>query len=452
MAPIVMRAITQGTFDAFVKQGRETNAKVLSSLYAGIDADMMGGYSEPVHYIATAKNGKKVGIIPMLGPITKNGDMCSWGMRDYQNILSKLAKNESVVGVVIHFNNAPGGSHDGTPEISHNIHNYTKATLGFVDGYAASAHYWMASQTDHIMMNKLTDSEVGSIGSLIVYENIQNMIDKGEWPTTEIIRAPQSVNKARLNYIEPLTDEQRAELKLELKGVVKNFISDVKAGRGSRLSNDEEIFTGAMFGTDEAIRNGLADSKGSLQDAINKVAQLATSVPKSKSTSSPAKAQVINPMLKFTKLSALLGVAASLFTLGSEAEAKEVTISAEQSAALEAAEKALEDAEASAATLTAERDAQTTRIAELEKTVADQAGQITALEGEKTTLNATIADQKKQLEATPTGNKTTVIPDKGKESTASTDGSTENGNEAFLTSADRAAAQIRSSKKPQSTK
>jgi protease-4 len=285
MAPIIMRSIEQGTVDNFIQHNRKTNEKIISGFYAGIESEWSGEW--PDYRIAKASNGKKVAIITMIGAITKNGDMCSMGMRDHQNQLASIARSKDIAGVVIHFNNAPGGSHDGTPEISHLIANYTLPIVAFVDGMAASAHYYMASQTDHIMMNSLTDSEVGSIGSLIISENIQNMIEAGRWPNIEIIRAPQSHNKALFNYVEPLPKDVRKDLNEELRITVDGFIDAVRTGRGDALKEDKEMFTGKMYPTDQAIANGLADSKGTLRDAIN----IAAGVAKPASTSNNNKSK-----------------------------------------------------------------------------------------------------------------------------------------------------------------
>lgn len=289
MAPIIMRSIEQGAHEKFFEQNRQKHDVVINSFYAGMDADVVVDYDGvPAFRVAKASNGNKVAIITMMGAITKNGDACSYGMRDHQNQMAKIAKDKSISGLVIHINNGPGGSHDGTPEMAHMIANYGLPTVAFVDGMAASAHYFMASQADHIMMNSLTDSEVGSIGSLIVSENIQNMIEAGRWPNIEIIRAPQSVNKALFNYIEPLSKDVRKELNEDLRITVDGFIAAVKAGRGDALKEDKEMFTGKMYSTDKAIGNGLADSKGTLRDAIN-LAAGAASKPASTSNNNKSK-------------------------------------------------------------------------------------------------------------------------------------------------------------------
>lgn len=299
MAPIIMRSIEQGTHEKFFEQTRKKHDLVIKSFYAGVDADViLDDDGVPPFRIAKASNGKKVAIITMMGAITKNGDACSYGMRDHQNQMTKILKNPEIAGVVFHYNNAPGGSHDGTPEIAHSIFNYPLNNVGFVDGMAASAHYYMASQNKHVMMNSRTDSEVGSIGSLIVSENIQNLIESGRWPNIEIIRAPQSINKALFNYIEPLSKAVRAELNEDLRLGVDAFIADVKRGRGSRLKEDKEMFTGKMYTTDIAIEKGLADSKGTLQDAINLAASMPATKPASVSNNNKSKEDSMKKNIK----------------------------------------------------------------------------------------------------------------------------------------------------------
>lgn len=426
MAPIVLRSIERGSYDAFIKVNRDANDKVISSLYGGTDAEMVYGRDGlPPYYIAKAKGGEKVAIIPMLGAITKNGDACSYGMRDYQSVMAKVAADPTITAVVYHFNNAPGGSHDGTPEISHNIFNSTKPTLSFIDGMAASAHYYMASQTDHIMMNSLTDSEVGSIGSMVVSENIQNMVAAGNYPKIEIIRAPQSINKALFNHIEPLSQDVRDELNTELRDIVNTFISSVKKGREkmSSLSNTDEAFTGKMYHTKEAIAKGLADSKGSLQDAINMADKIAKGG-LSKRTSSPSRAQVIKTM-SFKSL-----LLSDIFGQSEKADQEQPTAEAHQASMLAADTKAAE-MEAENATLKAAATNQATKIAELEATVTGLNGQVTSLAAEKATLteaNATLATEKAalqtKLDAKPTGQATTIITDEGKEAKVNADGST----------------------------
>lgn len=446
MAPVVFRAITNGTFDAFTRQNRESAMKVFASYYAGMETEkVVEDYNEPSYYTATAKNGLKVAIVPLMGAITKNGDACSWGWRDYQNILSRIEKNPNIAGLVVHFNNTPGGSHDGTPEMASSLAKYTKPNLAFGDGYVASAHYYAASQMQHIMANKLTPTEFGSIGSLILWQNVQNMIEKGEYPQMEIIRAPQSTDKALENPIEPLTDELRAGLLEELRTLTKVFIADVKRGRGDKLTKDENVFTGKMYTTEEAIANGLADSKGTLQDAINKVAEMA----KQKSTSAPSKSGQVNSNMKFPKLSALFS---------GEAWSKAYSAFAEDHAPLEAAEKKVADMEASVTQLKTDNDrlmadvsSKATKVTELEATVTGLQARVSTLEGENKTLASEKTSLQEQLANAPTAAVTTVISSEEKNAQVNADQGASATAPKYETSIDREAKAIREQQEKNAT-
>lgn len=420
MAPILFRAIVNGNFESFVKQNREANEKIVASFYSGVETEMVRESGmEPLYYTATAKNGLKVAIVPLMGAITKNGDMCSWGWRDYQNVISRIEKNPAIAAVVLHFNNTPGGSIDGTPEMASLVKNYTKATLGFGDGFVASAHYWVASQTDHIMANKNNPTEFGSIGALVVWQNIQNQIEKGEYPQMEIIRAPQSTDKALFNPIEPLTDELRAELNTELKDAVKAFISSVKTGLGDNLKGEENVFTGKMYSTEESLAHGLIHSKGTLQDAINKAADLGKKKQKEMQDASTNKGTNQNANMKFPKLSAVLGEAWGAVLSAFTADEKP----------LEAAEQKVATMEANLAKVTEEKTAAETRATSAEAKVTELNTQVSTLTTEKAALEADkakLTEEKVALEAKVaakvTGQLTTVITDKKEEGQANDEG------------------------------
>ncbi|MBZ0245147.1 MAG: S49 family peptidase, partial [Cyclobacteriaceae bacterium] len=195
---------------------------------------------------------------------------------DYQSEIQALNENEEISAIVMDME-GPGGTVDGTNEFGLTVKNSKKPIVTFGDNMVASANYWVASQSRWIIGNKNNPTEFGSIGTLCVHEYWGKYIEEniGE---IKIIRAPQSVDKAKYNPIEALTPELESELKADLKEITKDFITAVKKGRGDRLTASEsEWGTGKMFKTDEAMKIGLIDGVGTLMDAINKAAELANS-------------------------------------------------------------------------------------------------------------------------------------------------------------------------------
>ena len=86
----------------------------------------------------------------------------------------------------------------------------------------------------------------------------------------EIIRAPQSKDKARINPVEKLPNSERDRILNSLEVITDEFISKVKSGRGERLNTDDEnIFTGKMYSADEAQELSMIDHLGNFESAIN---------------------------------------------------------------------------------------------------------------------------------------------------------------------------------------
>lgn len=224
--------------------------------------------------VASYQN-QNVAIIPIIGALTKRGELCSYGMQDYQRMINRANASEGVDGIVL-LMDTPGGTVDGTPELGLAIKNSAKPVGVFGDAMVASAGLWLASQASVIVGNKNNPTEFGSIGVLMGLPNYQNVMDAGFMPKVKIYRAKQSVDKARVNAVEAITPEAEDELQAELDATGEMFINTVKEGRGDKLDlSMKGLFTGQMFGVDESLSGGIIDSVGTLGDAVAMVAALA---------------------------------------------------------------------------------------------------------------------------------------------------------------------------------
>lgn len=357
---------------------------------------------------ATTQFGQRVAVIPVIGGLTKRGDLCSYGMRDYIGMIDRANASQKVAAIVLDIE-SPGGTVDGTNEFGLAIKQSKKPVVAFGDGMVASAAYWIASQAKEIIANKNNATEFGSIGVLYMHENYQAYIQK-EIGSVEIIRAPQSVDKARVNVIEPLTEDQRASIKAELKTIASEFFSTVKKGRGARLNTGEEnIFTGKMYPAKEALSYGMIDKLDTLQGAINRAGMLALSP----STSAPANGAQVNTEMKFRSnlLSNLFGKAGKAEDQPA-AELSPMEQADTHVAGLEAENATLKEANVQ---LTADITAANASMATLQASVTELQTQVSTLEAERTALQATVAEQKEALAKKPTGSLTTVIADPEKE-------------------------------------
>jgi ClpP class serine protease len=277
MTPRVLDAIKHGVTLIEKKTQADYEVRIESLFAAGADEDMEVTYSRDASTdFPIAKVGSKnIILMSVIGPLSKYGGMCSMGMQDYAKVINMMNANTNIHGMVMIID-SPGGTVDGTPELALTIKNSVKPIGVFGDGMVASAALWIASQSSVIVGNKNNPTEFGSIGTLMVTENYTNMMDAGNYPKVKIHRAPQSTEKALVNYVEEITDELQQSINGDLKEITDLFISAVTTGRGETLDTQADgLFKGRMFSVGDSKKMGLIDAVGTLQTAINKVAQLA---------------------------------------------------------------------------------------------------------------------------------------------------------------------------------
>lgn len=211
----------------------------------------------------------QVAIVSVTGVMTRYGEACSYGTEDISAQLLALDNMTGVSGVVMKWD-SPGGDVNGTKPFAQTIANMVKPVVSYVIE-ADSAAYWGASQTDEIIMEDNAQAEVGSIGVYGIRQDVQAKLEK-EGIKIQIVRADGSEDKALLNPYEDAPVEALAQHKSSINAVRAEFIDMVKIGRPSV---DESAFSGKTYKAKEAIKLGLADRVGTLQDAINRVDFLA---------------------------------------------------------------------------------------------------------------------------------------------------------------------------------
>ncbi|MFY8104801.1 MAG: S49 family peptidase [Ramlibacter sp.] len=165
-------------------------------------------------------------------------------------------------GVVLLIN-SPGGSpvHAGiiNDEIRRLREKHKKPVYAVVEDSCASAAYYIAAATDRIFVDKA--SIVGSIGVLMDGFGFTGLMDK---LGVERRLMTAGENKGFLDPFSPQTPQQKAYAQNMLNQVHKQFIEVVRAGRGERLKETPELFSGLFWTGQQAIELGLADQLGSI--------------------------------------------------------------------------------------------------------------------------------------------------------------------------------------------
>ena len=221
-------------------------------------------------------------IIPINGPIMKD-DFC-WepGTDTMSEWLRCAMDNPNIAGVVLKINSG-GGTVEGTGEFADLIKSASKPIIAYTDGCMASAAYWIGCSAKEIFASHKT-VEIGSIGTAIdMYDNREALAKMGY--KRVYVNSDSSPDK-NMNYFNAI-DGDTTGLKVDILNPTNDiFMSSVKENRDGKLKilskvqdNDgktlNEPLTGKMYLAQAAIEIGLIDKIGLLQDAVDRVLELA---------------------------------------------------------------------------------------------------------------------------------------------------------------------------------
>ena len=189
---------------------------------------------------------------------------------DVISSLQTAFDNKHTKGVILRIN-SPGGSPVQAglinDEISRQRKLHPKIPLyAVVEDICASGGYYIAAAADKIYVDKA--SIVGSIGVLMDGFGFTGIMDK-LGVERRLITAGE--NKAILDPFSPVKPEQREYAQHLLDEVHQQFIDVVRKGRGQRLKETPEMFSGLFWTGETSIKLGLADALGSSEYVAREV-------------------------------------------------------------------------------------------------------------------------------------------------------------------------------------
>lgn len=166
--------------------------------------------------------------------------------------------------------NSPGGSPVQAGIVSDEIRRlrakHDKPIYVVVEESCASAAYYIAAAADRVYVDKA--SIVGSIGVLMDGFGFTGLMDK---LGVERRLMTAGENKGFLDPFSPQTAKQREHAQAMLDQIHRQFIDRVKQGRGDRLKDTPELFSGLFWTGEQAVSMGLADELGSLDFVAREV-------------------------------------------------------------------------------------------------------------------------------------------------------------------------------------
>lgn len=143
-----------------------------------------------------------------------------------------------------------------------------KPLYAVVEDMCASGGYFVAVAADKIYVNKA--SIVGSIGVLMDGFGFNGVMDK-VGVERRLLTAGE--NKGFLDPFSPQVERHKAHAQTLLNDIHQQFIDVVKTGRGKRLKETPEMFSGLMWTGVQSVQMGLADDFGSIDSVARDVVQ-----------------------------------------------------------------------------------------------------------------------------------------------------------------------------------
>ena len=214
-------------------------------------------FSEPDITSATIKNHSA--LVELQG-IIADGESAS-----ADNIVSALRsafEDEKTEGVILRIN-SPGGTPVQAGYIYDEIvrlrEKYPDTELyAVVSDMAASGGYYVASAADEIYASN--SSIVGSIG---VRMDSFGVVDAMEKLGIESRTISAGEHKTLMDPFAPVDEKAKIHLQSMVDEIHNQFIDAVKKGRGDRLKESDDLFTGLIWTGKDALEFGLVDKIGS---------------------------------------------------------------------------------------------------------------------------------------------------------------------------------------------
>ena len=218
----------------------------------------------------TTPSGPHTALIEVRGEIASDSDASA---EHLVSALKSALEDTGSQAIVLRIN-SPGGSPVQAGIINDEIKRlkakHKKPVYAVVEEICASGAYYIAVAADEIYVDKA--SLVGSIGVLIDSFGFAGTMEK-LGVERRLLTAGE--NKGMLDPFSPQNEQHKAYAQAMIDQIHQQFIKVVKDGRGKRLKEAPDTFSGLFWNGEDAIRQGLADKFGSLDYVAREVVKAA---------------------------------------------------------------------------------------------------------------------------------------------------------------------------------
>ncbi len=212
-------------------------------------------------------SGKHTALIEIAGVIAPGSDTSA---ERVNAALQAAFKDSNTQGIILRIN-SPGGSPVQSQTIYDEIRRLKKAHAGIpvyavVEDVCASGGYFVAAGADRIYVS--ASSIIGSIGVRMDSFGVTGLMEK---LGVERRLLTSGSSKGMLDPFLPENPADKAHMQALLKEVHDQFINAVREGRGKRLKDGSDLFSGLIWTGQGGIQLGLADAIGTVDTVARDV-------------------------------------------------------------------------------------------------------------------------------------------------------------------------------------
>ena len=250
---------------------RDEMEDYLCHLFGKADVDDLKKVSMSEYVESLRDNGsKKVAVLYAEGEIVRSGSGIAG--EKFARQVAKVRADSSVKAVVFRVN-SPGGEVVAAEMIRREIEalRKDKPVIASYGDYAASGGYLISAGTDRIFVDNATlTGSIGVFGQVVSY---------GEALDKKLHIHPFTVGTHEHSDMgsgmRPLDEKELARYQADIDGIYDDFVRVVSDGRGMDRDAVEAVAQGRVWSGVDALKNGLADEKGILLDAVKYAAKRA---------------------------------------------------------------------------------------------------------------------------------------------------------------------------------
>ncbi len=211
------------------------------------------------------KAKKKIAIIYADGEIVEGSGKQQVTGDYFSRQIAKVRADSTVKAVVFRVN-SPGGSVLASEKIKNEIEllRKDKPVVASYGNYAASGGYWISNSCDKIYSDATTLT--GSIGVFSMIPDISKTVK--DFAHLNFVTVSSNKHADMYSLLTPLDQEELDYMQASVENIYSRFVSTVSEGRGLDPDFVDSIAQGRVWAGSDALKIGLVDEIGTLEDAI----------------------------------------------------------------------------------------------------------------------------------------------------------------------------------------